>query len=146
MQSLGFSVPDLAAAVTIVLVEGLARIRSEPAVAAVLAAEPDRLHPHLSFEGGDRFLAAATARLAPVLAPFADDPTRVAGWTVRLGLCLGWFPDPPVDPDDVAAVADLVASFVAPGLASVPVPSLRLVAESRSTSRSESRLEGLEVR
>ena len=127
LTTLATDAPDLAGAVTAVVVGAVTWLRAEPAVAAVMEREPHLLHPHLAFEGGDRFLVAATERLAPAFARFGDDPVRVAAWTVRLGLCLGWFPDPPVRPADPHAIADLVATFVAPGLASVEGTGLRLV-------------------
>lgn len=127
LTAVAAAAPDLAEAVTAVVVGAVAWLRDEPAVVAVVEREPHLLHPHLAFERGDHFLVAAAERLAPVFAPFHDDPGRVAAWTVRLGLCLGWFPDPPVRASDPRAIADLVATFVAPGLADAPRPGLRLV-------------------
>ncbi len=112
--------PTLADAVTAVVLTGAAFVATEPALVTVADREPHLLHPHLAFEGGDRLLVAAGERLAPAFARFAADPTRVAAWTVRLGLCLCWFPNPPVDVADPVAVADLVATFVAPGLTDTP--------------------------
>lgn len=111
------SAPTFDDAVTDVVVEGARALQEHDALAFVAAHEPELLHPHLSFAGGDRFLDLAADRLAPAFDRFADDPRRAAEWTTRLGLCLVWFPDPPVDVTDRAAVHAYVCAFVTPGLA-----------------------------
>ena len=111
------SAPTFADAVTDVVVDGARALREHAALAFVAAHEPALLHPHLSVAGGDRFLGLAAEQLTSAFARFADDPRRAAEWTTRLGLCLVWFPDPPVDVTDRAAVHAYVSAFVTPGLA-----------------------------
>ncbi|MEI8001418.1 MAG: helix-turn-helix domain-containing protein [Actinomycetes bacterium] len=112
--------PTFATAVAAMVTSGVHAIAASPALRAVREREPELLHPHLAFSGGDRFLALAADRLAVAFTRWTSDPVRVAEWTTRLVLCLVWFPHPPVDAHDPAAVLSLVTDFVAPGLAATP--------------------------
>jgi AcrR family transcriptional regulator len=116
LVDVGTTAPTFVDAVTDVIVVGARELNANDALRFVAEYESEVLHPHVSFAGGDRFLAAAAARLAPAFAPWTDDPLRVAEWTVRVGLCLVWFPHPPVDVRDRDAVRSYVAAFVVRGL------------------------------
>lgn len=100
-------------------------LASHPALTFVAEFEPERLLPHLTFTGGDRFLQRVGDALAPSLAPFvSDDPRRAGEWLARVGLSLWMSPasnDALGRPD---ALRSYVRDFVVPALA--PSQILRL--------------------
>jgi AcrR family transcriptional regulator len=105
-------------ALVAILVTAGRELGQHPALTFVADFEPERLLPHLCFAGGDRFLAAAGAALAPALEPFVE-PGRVdrgAEWVVRVGLALLSSPNPPVGLDDEAAVRAYVREFLGPAV------------------------------
>jgi AcrR family transcriptional regulator len=92
----------------------------------VLAHEPELILPFVTFDGSDRFLAAAGAALAPTLQRFlpASDANRAAQWCARVFLAHLGADNSPVDMTDAHDVRALVHDFVAPALrapASQPV-------------------------
>jgi AcrR family transcriptional regulator len=110
-------------AVTTVILVGVRELRASAALQFVVAHEPERLLPYLSFAGGDRLYRAIALRLAPVFAPWCPDPERAAEWVARVGLCLLLTPRPMVDVDDAGALRRFVSTFVTPGLAGPVRPS-----------------------
>jgi AcrR family transcriptional regulator len=90
-----------------------------PALRFVADFEPERLLPHLTFSGGDRFLARARDAIAPSLERFAPGQAeRAAEWVARVGLTLWLCPSGPVsiaDPDHLRAY---VRAFVVPAIES----------------------------
>lgn len=108
--------PTLVDALTDAIVVGARELRSNDALRFVAEHEPEVVQPHLSFAGGNRFLAAAARRLSPAFVPWCAAPDRAAEWTVRVGLALVCDTEAPVDLADREAVRAFVATFVAPGL------------------------------
>jgi AcrR family transcriptional regulator len=106
-----------------VLVAGMAeagrRILAHPALAFLMAHEPETVLPHLAFAKLHEVLDAAARVAAPVLerhlAP--DDAARAAEWAARIVLSYACTPgESHVDIADEASVRRLVRSFVLPGL------------------------------
>lgn len=116
ITGVGDAATTLADAITDVIVVGARELRSIAALRFLADHEPEVLHPHLSFAGGDRFYAAAARALAPAFARWCADPGRAAEWVVRFGITLVWSAHPPVDAADRAAVHAYVSTFVAPGM------------------------------
>jgi len=82
--------------------------------------EPERLLPHLTFAGGDRFLARVSAAFAPALERFVPGhPDRAAEWVARVGLTLWLCPNGPVSLSDLNLLRDYVRDFVVPGLVAI---------------------------
>jgi AcrR family transcriptional regulator len=84
----------------------------------VLAHEPELILPWITFSGGDAFLAATSAALAPTFARFlpATEAMRAAEWCTRIFLAYLGSQQAPIvltEPRDVLA---LVTEFVAPAL------------------------------
>ena len=92
-------------------------LRDNPALSFVAAFEPERLLPHLTFAGGDRFLARAAAALAPSFERFVGgDAERAAEWISRVGLTLWLCPSGPVSMNDPAQLRAYVRDFVLPAI------------------------------
>jgi AcrR family transcriptional regulator len=92
-------------------------LAANDALAFVAAFEPELLLPHLTFAGGDAFLGAAAAALAPGLERFVGDrAARAAEWIVRIGLVLWCSPTAPVSLTDERALRAYVHEFVVPAL------------------------------
>jgi AcrR family transcriptional regulator len=103
--------------VVTVLATAADELRDHPALSFVAAFEPERLLPHLTFSGGDRFLARASAALAPALERFVGpDAQRAAEWVVRIGLTLWLCPAGPVSMNDRDQLRAYVRAFVLPAL------------------------------
>jgi AcrR family transcriptional regulator len=105
-------------ALVAILVTAGRELGQHPALTFVAAVEPERLLPHLCFAGGDRFLAAAGAALAPAVAPFVGTrrADRAAEWVARVGLAFLCSPNPPVALDDEPAVRAYVGAFLVPAV------------------------------
>jgi len=86
------------------------------AVNFLLGFEPELVLPHVTFEGGDRFLAHARSALAPCFDRFLppDEAERAAEWVTRVILAYAYKPDAPVDLTDEAAVRRLARQFIVP--------------------------------
>lgn len=112
-------------AVVAILVTAGAELGHHPALRFVADFEPDWLLPHLAFDGGDRFLAAAAAALAPALDRVVgpDHATRAAEWIARVGLCLLCSPASPVALDDEASVRAYAREFIVLALNPISVRS-----------------------
>ena len=92
-------------------------LTSHAALRFVADVEPDLLLPHLTFAGGDRFLAHASAALAPCFERFVGDRAeRAAEWVARVGLTLWLSPSSPVSLTDEARVRAYVREFVLPAI------------------------------
>ena len=107
----------LSDAVVAVVAGGVVALRDHPALARLLADEPDVLLPYLSFAGHTAFLAVAADRLAPAfsahLAP--AEAVRLAEWVVRMTLSYLLCPSDRFDVADAAQVRSGVDAFVVPG-------------------------------
>ena len=92
------------------------RLGSIEALRFVLRYEPELVLPHLSFDGLDRFLAAASAALAPALTRWLEPATAL----ITAELCTRVFvshwgnPDPSVRLSDPDQTLRLVEAFVLP--------------------------------
>ena len=99
-------------------------LHEHPALEFVAAFEPERLLPHLTFAGGDRFLVRAAVAFAPALARFAiADAERGAEWVARIGLTLWACPSGPVSLADPLGLRDYVRAFVLPAMHPSFVPT-----------------------
>jgi AcrR family transcriptional regulator len=88
-----------------------------PALRFVADFEPERLLPHLTFAGGDRFLGRASDALAPCLERFVPGRgARAAEWIARVGLTLWMCPHGPVSLSDTESLRAYVRAFVVPAL------------------------------
>ena len=89
---------------------------SHRAIQFLLGFEPELVLPHVTFEGGDRFLAHARRALAPCFDRFLppDEAVRAAEWVTRVTLAYAYKPDAPVDLTDEAAVRRLAHQFIVP--------------------------------
>jgi hypothetical protein len=75
--------------------------------------------PHVTFDAGSRFLAAAGAAVTPVLERFVAPKrsSRAAEWLARVVLTHAMAPSSRIDLTDEAAARGLVREFVLPGVA-----------------------------
>lgn len=112
------------AVVTIMVGAGL-ELRDHPALSFVVAVEPDRLLPELTFAGGDRFLEAASAAIAPALERFLGaESVRAGEWIARVGLALWCSPTAPVSLTNRDALRGYVRTFVLPAIDPTISPQL----------------------
>jgi AcrR family transcriptional regulator len=121
LQAASATADSLDDAVTAIVVQGARRLASHPALAFVIAAEPEVLLPHLAFDGADRVLAAGARILAPSLEPFLGivASERAGEWLARILLSYVSSPTDSVDLSDPVSVRALVSDFVVPGLTSI---------------------------
>ena len=91
-------------------------LANHAAIQFLLGFEPELVLPHVTFDGGNRFLAHAGAALAPCFDRFLppDEAARAAEWVTRVTLAYAYKPDAPVDVTDNAAVRRLVRQFIVP--------------------------------
>jgi AcrR family transcriptional regulator len=102
--------------VAVLLVAGRELARHD-ALQFVSAHEAEILLPHLTFAGGDRFLAGAAAALAPCFERWLGErASRAAEWVARVGLALWLSPTAPVSLDDATALHAYVREFIAPAI------------------------------
>lgn len=88
-----------------------------PALRFVADFEPELLLPHLTFSGGDRFLARASAAVAPSLERFVPGRAeRAAEWVARVGLTLWLCPSGPVSLADPERLRAYLRAFVVPAI------------------------------
>jgi AcrR family transcriptional regulator len=108
----------LADAVVAVIGTGAEAFRTHPALAFVLAHEPELITPQLSFERGSALLRAAAAFAAPAFTRFLspDRAERLGEWVARLALSYLCNPTDEGQLDDPAYVRALVADYVLPGI------------------------------
>jgi AcrR family transcriptional regulator len=96
----------------------LVTLAEHPALATLVAVEPERVLPHFAFHRLDRLLALTTALARPHLARFVpdDDVVPLAEWATRIVITYSVHPSPAVDPHDPATVRHLVRTYVLPAL------------------------------
>jgi AcrR family transcriptional regulator len=101
------------------LAEAARQVMSHPALAFLLAHEPEAVAPWLAFRQGDQLLRhaadVATPHLARFLAP--PDARRAAEWAARVLVAFCLCPAPGVDLADDSSARSFVATFLLPGLA-----------------------------
>jgi AcrR family transcriptional regulator len=115
------------AIVAVLLVAGR-EVTQNPALRFVADHECEILLPHLTFAGGDRFLADASLAIAPCLEPFVHQAaSRAAEWVARLGLALWLSPTAPVSLHDADELRAYVREFIVPAIQPVSLdPALTL--------------------
>jgi AcrR family transcriptional regulator len=115
------------AVVAVLLVAGR-EVTQNPALRFVADNECEILLPHLTFAGGDRFLADASRAIAPCLERFLHgDASRAAEWVARLGLGLWLSPTAPVSLHDADELRAYVREFIVPAIRPVTLdPPLTL--------------------
>jgi AcrR family transcriptional regulator len=103
-------------AATAVVCEASRELAGNATIQFLLGFEPELVLPHVTFEGGDRFLAHARGALAPCFDRFLppDEALRAAEWVTRVTLAYAYKPDAPVDLADEAAVRRLARQFIVP--------------------------------
>ena len=109
----------LADAITAVMLVTADAFRSHPALAFVLAHEPEIVAAQLSFERGSALLATAAQFATPAFTRFlpADRAERLGEWVARLTLTYLCEPSEHVDLADATRVRALVVDYVMPGVA-----------------------------
>ncbi len=91
-----------------------------PALRFVADFEPELLLPHLTFGGGDRFLARAGGAIAPSLERFMPGQAeRTAEWVARVSLTLWLCPSGPVSLADPDRLRAYLRAFVVPAIDSI---------------------------
>jgi AcrR family transcriptional regulator len=93
-------------------------LRDHGALQFVFAFESEAVLPHVTFDAGDRFLAAAGRAVAPALERFVphERVERAAEWLARVSLAYLCSPTAPVDLTDETAARRFLREFVLPGL------------------------------
>lgn len=106
----------------VAVMSGAAReLAAHGALQFVLAHEVELVLPHVTFDGGDKFLSHAGRALAPCFERFlaADRAERAGEWAVRVTCAYAYArlfsPETRVDLDDEPSVRELVQQFVIPG-------------------------------
>lgn len=109
---------DLNEALVVGIVEASTRIRHHPALAYLVAHEPETILGHLAFEDSNRLMKAASRFGAPFLARWLRpaEAGRVAEWATRIVLSYAISPSPETDLCDADQAAHLVSTFVMPGV------------------------------
>ena len=108
----------LADAVVAVMLAGAETFRTHPALAFVLAHEPEIVARQLSFERGTDVLRVAAAFAAPAFTRFipAARAERLGEWVARLTLSYLCNPSEQGELDDPAYLRALVVDYVLPGI------------------------------
>jgi AcrR family transcriptional regulator len=106
-------------AVVAMVVRSAQELRAHEALQFLFAFEPEVVLPHVTFDAGNRFLAAAGAAVAPALERFvpAGRADRGGEWLARVVLTHAVSPSSTIDLADEAAARALVREFVLPGIA-----------------------------
>ncbi|MDQ1392195.1 MAG: hypothetical protein QOF30_1172 [Acidimicrobiaceae bacterium] len=109
----------LADLLTAGLAEAARQLVRHPALAFVVAHEPEAIVPWLAFERGEELLAFATSLAAPHLGRFlpSAEARRAAEWAARVLLSFCVCPASGVDLTDDASARSVVTTFLLPGLA-----------------------------
>src|SRR4051812_35817402 len=107
----------LAGAVEAVILVTATTFQTHPALAFVVAHEPELVAPQLSFDRGSALLVNAGAVVAPSFARFlpADRAERLGEWVARITLSYLCNPIDHGHLDEPAFVHELVSDFVLPG-------------------------------
>jgi len=113
----GRATASLSDAVVAVVTTATRELQEHPALAFVVAYEPDVLLPYLAFERESAFLGAAAALVAPAFTPFLPEAsaTRLAEWLTRITQSFLCSPSEYFDVRDAEQVRALVDDFVLPG-------------------------------
>ncbi len=100
------------------LAEAARQLMGHPALAFLLAHEPETVMPWLAFQRGDELLRFAAGVAAPHLTRFVSphEARRAAEWAVRVLLAFSLCPAPGVDLTDDASARSVVSTFLLPGL------------------------------
>jgi AcrR family transcriptional regulator len=108
---------DLTDTVVVLITAAAAEVQQHAALQFVLAHEPEVLLPHLTFDGCDHYLAAASEIAEPHLAPYlgAGAP-RAGAWLARILASYLVSPSEHVEITDDESVRAFVSAFVLPGL------------------------------
>jgi AcrR family transcriptional regulator len=108
----------LADAAAVVLSESCAAIAGHPAVAYVLAHEPEVLASHLSFGDLDPLLGWARAFAETHFTRFVDPPAarEVGEWLARIVVSYGFDPRSSLDLADPVVSHRFVSTYLVPGL------------------------------
>lgn len=109
---------DLTEALVAGIVEASSRIRNHPALAYMVAHEPEVVLGHLAFEDSARLIETAARFTAPFLARWLRpaEAGRVAEWATRIVLSYVISPSPLTDLCNPDEAARLVTMFVMPGV------------------------------
>jgi AcrR family transcriptional regulator len=104
-------------AVVAMVVRSVRELRQHEALQFLFAFEPELVLPHVTFDAGNRFLAAAGSAVAPALARFVppERAERAGEWLARAVLT-HTLSTSPIDLTDEAAARTLVREFLLPGL------------------------------
>jgi AcrR family transcriptional regulator len=108
----------LAGAIVAVILTAAEPFRTHPALAFVIAHEPEIVTAQLSFERGSALLQTAAMFAAPAFSRFVplDRAERLGEWVARLTLSYLCNPSEQVQLDDPAYVRALVDDYVLPGV------------------------------
>jgi len=106
------------------MTEAATRVTEHPALANLLAQEPEMVLSQLAFARMDEVLAVTCAFTTPFLGRWLDQPEskRVAEWATRIVVSYLLCPADGVDLTDAADVRRLVRLFVLPGIRALRVP------------------------
>ena len=113
---------DLESTVIAVVTTAARELRGHEALQFVIAHEPELVLGHISFAGGDEFLAVASRIVGPCIAPHLaagvtpSDVSRAGEWIARVTLALLCSPYAPVDLTDEPATRAYFRQFVVPAL------------------------------
>ena len=114
-------------AILAILTTASSELSGNAALQFVATHEPERLLPHLTFAGGDRFLAAAGAAIEPCLEPYVapERLARASEWVARVSLALLFSPTSPLSLGDAEHTRAYIREFVLPAVhpSSVAVPA-----------------------
>lgn len=108
---------------TVGIVSAARFLDDHQALGYVIAHEPERIVPALSFDRLERTLAVAAAFTTPFVRPFvADDDTaaRRAEWLVRILLSYATNPSPSLPLTDEASVRRFVTTYLIPAFSAPP--------------------------
>jgi AcrR family transcriptional regulator len=112
---------DLTEALVNGIVEASTRIQGHAALAYMVEHEPEMVLGHLAFDESDRLLGTASRFMAPFLARWMSpmEAERVAEWATRIVLSYAIAPSSRMDLTEPADAAQLVKTFVLPGIAAL---------------------------
>lgn len=127
---------DLESLLVAAMVRAARHLRRHAALGYLLRYEPGTVLPHLTFEGLDRLLDAASRFTAPFLGRWLEpeEAARAAEWGARIVLSYLVCPDDGVDLAREDDVTRLVSTFVVPG-----IQALRIDGEHRRRPGTERR-------
>ncbi|MGH8980854.1 MAG: TetR/AcrR family transcriptional regulator [Acidimicrobiales bacterium] len=109
---------DLETLLVRAILDAATQLSSHEAIGYLLAHEPGKILPHLTFSGLDRLLRATASFAAPYFGRWLEpeEAARAAEWAARIVVSYLVCPDDDLDLTDPRAVERLVATFVVPGI------------------------------